>query len=393
MWKFSSLPSDLVEGSNDLRIYRDAGEAILRGEVPYRDFFAEYPPGSFPAFVGPALFSQSARSYQTLFAHEMTLVLVASLVLTALFARKVWEFGAWAVPSVAFVAGALMLYPVAVTRYDALVALTLAAAALLATMGKGATLLAYAALGFGAAAKLIPALAALPLALLRRDDDAESSRNPARGAGSGLAVFFAVAAVFFAPAYALGGAGFLESFAYHAGRGLQLESVGASALLNLGWVESVVFEHGAFEVRGRGADLLVSLSPFVTGTLFAITGLAILREHRRGSLSPELFPRYALALILAFMLGSKVLSPQYMIWLLPLAPLSVRGLAGAGFSALFLAACWMTTQVFPVHYADLFDAEFPGTQLLLARNALLALLWAALLLPAKASNSNGKDGA
>jgi hypothetical protein len=53
----AGLPSYLREGSNDLSIYRDAGEAILLGEIPYRDFFIEYPPGSLPAFVPPALFS------------------------------------------------------------------------------------------------------------------------------------------------------------------------------------------------------------------------------------------------------------------------------------------------------------------------------------------------
>jgi hypothetical protein len=37
----AALPPDYREGSNDLSIYRDAGEAILRGQIPYRDFFIE----------------------------------------------------------------------------------------------------------------------------------------------------------------------------------------------------------------------------------------------------------------------------------------------------------------------------------------------------------------
>jgi hypothetical protein len=43
------LPQDLREGSNDLSIYRQAGEALLRGEIPYRDFFIEYPPAASPS--------------------------------------------------------------------------------------------------------------------------------------------------------------------------------------------------------------------------------------------------------------------------------------------------------------------------------------------------------
>lgn len=59
MRRFAGLPPRLAEGSKDVAIYRRAGEAILAGEVPYRDFFIEYPPGSLPAFVPPALFAES----------------------------------------------------------------------------------------------------------------------------------------------------------------------------------------------------------------------------------------------------------------------------------------------------------------------------------------------
>ncbi len=68
-----------------------------------------------------------------------------------------------------------------------------------------------------------------------------------------------------------------------------------------------------------------------------------------------------------------------MIWLLPLVPLSCGGLAGAVVSAVFLAACWTTTQVFPTHYADLLNFRYPGPELLLGRNVLLVLLWVLLL--------------
>jgi Glycosyltransferase family 87 len=361
--RFAALPSVLREGSNDLAIYRDAGEAILRGQIPYRDFFIEYPPGSLPVFVPPALFSVDKAGYIALFASEMALVLVAALVLTALAARKLWGLWAWPVPALTFVAAGIMLYPVAVTRYDAVVALTLAVAAIGAALGGRYVYLAYASLGLGAAAKLVPALATVPLA--RRD------------AARGYAVFFGVLVLFFAPAVLLGGDRFLDSFAYHAERGLQVESLAASILMKLGWVTGISFEYGAFEVQGKGVGLASSLSLPMTGVLLLITALVMYR--RRGRLDAGRFPRYAAALILAFMLGSKVLSPQYMIWLLPIVPLGVGGLAGAGVSLIFLAACWTTTQVFPIHYGDLLNGRYPGPDLLLARNLLLVILWALLL--------------
>ncbi|MDQ4126763.1 MAG: hypothetical protein M3151_02200, partial [Actinomycetota bacterium] len=219
----------------------------------------------------------------------------------------------------------------------------------------------------GAAAKLVPALATAPLAL--------TQGKVVRG----YAVFVGVLALFFGAALLLGGGGFVESFAYHADRGLQVESLAASVLMAFGLVGGVAFEYGAFEVRGHGAGLAASLSLPVTGILLLLTVFAMYREDREGGFGSGAFPRHAAALILAFMLGSKVLSPQYLIWLLPLVPLSFGGLAGVGVSLVFLAACLTTTQVFPTHYADLLNGRYPGPELLLGRNLLLMLLWGLLL--------------
>jgi fatty acid desaturase len=159
-----------------------------------------------------------------------------------------------------------------------------------------------------------------------------------------------------------------------------VESLAASLLMKLGWVNEVVFAYGAFEVRGRGVELARSLSLPVTGVLLLITALFMYREYRSGRFGERAFPRYAAALILAFMLGSKVLSPQYAIWLLPLVPLGAGGITGIVVSAVFLAVCWMTTQVYPIHYADLLEVRFPGPDLLITRNLLLVALWSLLLL-------------
>jgi hypothetical protein len=364
----AGLPPDLREGSNDLSLYRQAGESILQGEVPYRNFFIEYPPGSLPAFVPPALLSTSKAGFIDLFSLEMALALVATLLLTALGARRLGGSRAWIIPAATFALAALLLYPVAVTRYDAVVALTLGLAVFFVTVGGWYLPLAYASLGLGTAAKFVPLLAVLPLALTRR------------GFARGCGVFLAVVALFFLPFALLGGRGLLRSFAYQAERGLQVESLTASVLLFFRSAEGIVFEHGAFEVRGEGADLATSVGPVLTLLLLAVTGFAMWWEFRRcGGLGIGAFPRHAAALILAFMLGSRVLSPQYLIWLLPLVPLSAGGLVGTIICVLFLAACFTTTLVFPVHYADLLSFRYPGPELLLARNLLLVALWITML--------------
>jgi hypothetical protein len=117
----------------------------------------------------------------------------------------------------------------------------------------------------------------------------------------------------------------------------------------------------------------------VTGILILVTVFFMYRAYRQEPVEPRAFTRYAAALILAFMLGSKVLSPQYVIWLLPLVPLGAGGLPGLALSAAFLAVCYLTTQVFPIHYDDLLSLRSPGPELLLARNLLLVFLWGLLL--------------
>ncbi len=363
---FAQLPATKKEESAGLKIYHHAGEALLRGKIPYRDFFIEYPPGSLLAFVPPALFSSNRVDYTGLFAMEMALVAVAALVLTALAAKRLWGPWAYVIPAITFTAAALVLHNLILARYDAVVTLTLAISTLCVALGGRYVLLAYASLGFGAAAKLVPALATLPIAVLRK------------GAVSGYAAFFAILALFFTPPLLLASEGFIKSFAYQTDRGLQVESLAASVLMKLGWVGRTGFDYGAIEVRGRGVELASSLSFPLSAGLILITALMMYREYRRGRLGVEQYPRYAAALILAYMLGSRVLSPQYMLWLLPLVPLAGRGFARIGISAVFLAACGVTRLVL-IHYPDLVYLRFPGPDLLLARNLLLVLLWVLLL--------------
>lgn len=363
---FSTLSADLRENSNDLEIYWETGEAVLAGQLPYRDFFIEYPPGSIPAFVPPALFTDGRFEYINLFALEMAIVLLASLIFVALTARRLFGPASWLLPAVAFAVGTALLYPVAVTRYDALVTLSLAVAAFCAALGGRYVYVAYASLGLGAAAKLVPALAAVPLAAVR----GKTLRGFALAGGIGV--------LFFAPALFFGGSRFIESFAYHAERGLQIESVWSSALMQLGLVEEITFGFGAYEVAGSGVNLASSLSLPATAVLLASVCLVMYREYRAGGLGAESFPRHAAAFVLAFMICSKVLSPQYMMWLLPLVPL-VGGKVGATISGLLLAACLLTTLVFPLHYDSLLELRSPGEGLLIARNLLLVAMLALLL--------------
>jgi hypothetical protein len=39
----------------DTPVYEEYGDAMVRGEMPYRDFSVAYPPGALPTFVLPAV--------------------------------------------------------------------------------------------------------------------------------------------------------------------------------------------------------------------------------------------------------------------------------------------------------------------------------------------------
>ena len=45
----------------DVPLYQSFGDRIADGEVPYRDFRVEYPPGSLPAFLLPSLVAAGRR--------------------------------------------------------------------------------------------------------------------------------------------------------------------------------------------------------------------------------------------------------------------------------------------------------------------------------------------
>ncbi|HXZ58005.1 MAG TPA: hypothetical protein VEG40_10510 [Gaiellaceae bacterium] len=98
-----------------------------------------------------------------------------------------------------------------------------------------------------------------------------------------------------------------------------------------------------------------------------------------GPADPERLVRYSAASVTAFVAFDKVLSPQFMIWLLPLVPL-VRGRRGLAASALLGLALILTQLWFPTRYFDLARglAALPSW-LVLARDLTLLALLAVLL--------------
>ncbi|MGH3993846.1 MAG: glycosyltransferase 87 family protein, partial [Pseudonocardiaceae bacterium] len=306
------------ESVNDLFVYRVFAEPVLGGALPYRDAFFEYPPLAAPAIALPGLVGTGEEVFRAAFA-GWTLLLAAAIVVLcgALAARTGGE------PRRALLAVALMPLlcgAMVRTHFDlAPVALLLGALLLLAG---GRPRSGMAVLGLAAMTKGFPLVAA-PVALawlaVRTD-----RRTLVQSAAALLAALALPAAV----ALAMSPEGAFDAVRYHLERPVQIESLPASGVLLLdqlgaGEAESVNthrsdgLEHPAAEALAA-VGLVAMLGALATVASLAAGG----RTRSRGAGRPppadaRRLVLASLAAVAAFAALGKVLSPQYMLWLVP----------------------------------------------------------------------------
>jgi uncharacterized membrane protein len=198
-----------------------------------------------------------------------------------------------------------------------------------------------------------------------------------------LATSVAVAAIVVVPFLVLAPHGVWNSIVQQTTRPLQIESLGSALLL----AAHHLWGLGLTMVSSHGSQNLVGSAPHAAGAistaLLLVSLLGIWLAAARGPATPERLVRWTAASLAAFVAFDKVLSPQFMIWLLPIVPLVAgrRGLVASGLLALAL----LLTQIwFPIRYFDLvrFD-EFPSW-VVLARDLVLVALVVVLTAPARA---------
>src|SRR5207248_2424308 len=139
---------------------------------------------------------------------------------------------------------------------------------------------------------------------------------------------------------------------------------------------TVIATHGSLNLAGQGT--LAALSSVVV----AVVLVALWVTFARGPASGERLVRYSAASICAFVAFGKVLSPQFLIWLVPVVPL-VRGRRGLVSTALLVVSLVLTQVFFPKRYWD-YVYHFDLAWLVLLRNLVLLALLLVLSLPARA---------
>ena len=162
-------------------------------------------------------------------------------------------------------------------------------------------------------------------------------------------------------------------------RPLQVESFGAALLIaahhafGLGLTPDS--SHGSQNLAGAGADTLAVVSSVLQ--LAALVATWVL--FARGPATRERLLLASAAALVAFVALGKVLSPQFLIWLIPVVPL-VYGRRGL-IASLLLGAGLIVTQLwFPYRYWDL-ALHFGALEswLVLVRDVLLVVLFGVLV--------------
>ena len=353
----------------DIPVYENYGNAIEDGAVPYRDIKPEYPPGALPAFALPALLSDDPTGFRDAFEWLMAtcgvaVVLCAAVALRGLRASRRRTAGA-----LALVAGfPLLLGSVVLTRFDLYPAALVAGA--LAALVHRRDRLGFGVLGAAVAVKLYPAvLVPLAAAYVWR-------RRGRREALVCLGVAAAVVALVFLPFLIAAPGGVAHSIGRQLSRPLQLESLGAAAYLAVHHLLGLHVEmrsgHGSQNLHATGTGVAAAFL-----SLLQLAALAWIWLRRPGS--AEELVRWSAAALVAFVALGKVLSPQFLIWLVPVVPL-VGGLRGLRASALLAAGLVLTQLWFPSRYWDLARELDPlASGLVLARDLVLVGLLVVLL--------------
>ncbi|MEW2399535.1 glycosyltransferase 87 family protein [Streptomyces sp. NPDC046862] len=334
------------------RLYAGWHDILSGGAYPQGDPLWQYPPGAGPLLLAPGLLPGL-----TYFQAFVVLTLAADAVVTAALAHAGTRPEGRSPTGAALWTAALpVLLCLPLVRYDVLVT-AFAVIALLTFSRSKRACGAFAAMG--AVVKVWPALTLIGTPRGRTTKEAWTA-----GVVTAAVLLGALAVLFRAP---------FDFLRQQGARGVQIESLGGTALAfarRAGWDGTVRYRYGAMEFTGPYVPEVAALSLALT---VAALGALLLWRTRAHRWSPATPYDAALSAVLLFTVTSRVISPQYMVWLLGLAAvcLTSRHTTQRPVAVLLVAATAVSAVAYPVLYREVVDSTWTGCLLMLVRNGLL----------------------
>ena len=345
--------------------------------LPWRDFSVEYPPGMLVFALAPALLTRDFGAYHLLFSIEMEFLLTLALWLGMKSAELIRpglgrEVLSLSIPCVA------ALGIIAVRRYDAAVALTLAAAfyGLIAARPVTSGL----ALAAGAVVKGVPVLLA-PIGVIFY-----ASQRAWGALARSLAAASLVMALAGAAFFALAGSHAADMLFYHGDRPVQIESLYGGALAFARVfdpdIAETVASFGSANIASAYEPLLRRLGSILP--LLAVAGVYIwlwraLRRATDGLTRFRVLLAAICGVLVALMALGKIFSPQYLVWLMPLGVMA-SALSSSRSRIQFFMVCLLTQIEYPFVYAFFSAALDPRFGLLVLVRDVILLWWGVLLM-------------
>ncbi|WP_018533001.1 MULTISPECIES: glycosyltransferase family 87 protein [unclassified Streptomyces] len=335
-------------------IYHGWFDVLRTGTFPLDDVTWQYPPAAAVAILSPVLLLPFLSYTSAFFLLAFLADAVVFLMLLHVSDRQdTSRRGVWV-----WVAGLPLLGQTVYARYDVMVT-AVAVAALLAAARhpKAAGVMA----AIGAMLKVWPAL--LLLGTRRGRATLESWGAAALTAG-GLLVAFTVAMP-----------GALAFLTFQRDRGTEVESLGSLVFhvaRQFGWSGTVQLNYGSVEFLGPYVDVVSLFAQVLTALAL---GWLVLWRLRARAWGPSTVADAALTAVLLFTTTSRVISPQYMLWLVGLAAVSLlfRDSRMTLPTWLVLAATFVTFLEFPIWFSHVVASDSLGLALLLVRNGLLVV--------------------
>ncbi|UBI39290.1 DUF2029 domain-containing protein [Streptomyces mobaraensis] len=334
-------------------IYRRWYGVFSTGVFPYDDVTWQYPPAAALAVLSPGLLPFLD------YAHAFFLVCFAAdaailgMLLYAVRNGRRSARGVWV-----WVLGVPLLGPIVYARYDVMV--TAVAVAGLLALGRR-TRLAGALAGFGALLKVWPVLL---LAGVPRGARTRSAWSSALVTGVVLLMLFAAAMP-----------GALAFLTFQRDRGTEVESLGSMVFhlaRHFGWHGRARLHYGSVEFLGRHVHAVSALALGLSLVAFGWLLLWRLRARRFEECTPS---DAAFTAVLLFTTTSRVISPQYVVWLIGLAAVcaTVRSTRQGLPIVLVLLAAPLTQLEFPIWFRHVIASDMLGVATLTLRNALLVV--------------------